>query len=84
LSVILGLEKKNFSFLVGVLFAEDFSVFRACVVPVNQVRKLAKYRKHVNGWILHLTDDVWRCAGVEDITTRIQAVEARLRRGRIR
>jgi len=37
MSVIRQLDARRFDFLVGVLFEEDFSVRRACVVPHNVV-----------------------------------------------
>ena len=37
MSVIRQLDACRFDFLVGVLFEEDFSVRRACVVPHNVV-----------------------------------------------
>jgi hypothetical protein len=78
LSVIRGLEKRHFTFLVGMLFREDFSILRVCLVPHKQVKRLAKYREHVNGWILQLTDDVWQSEGVQDITSRIRATAKRI------
>ncbi len=75
LSVIRGLDKKQFDYLIGVLFAEQFTVERACVIPSGVVRDLAVYRPYVNGWILHLRDTVWQQTGVQDITRRLKSLE---------
>ena len=75
LSAIRRLEAKHFSFLAGVLFKEDFSVHRACLIPYETVEQLAVYRPHVNAWILHLRDSVWSVQGVQDITDPILQVQ---------
>ena len=75
LSVIRGLDKEQFDYLVGVLFAEQFTVERACIIPSAVVRGLAVYRPYVNGWVLHLRDTVWQQAGVQDVTRKLKAVE---------
>jgi len=73
LSVIRNLDIDQFDFLVGVVFAEDFSVLRAAMVPRELVRAHASYKKHVNGWILHLRDAIWEVAGVKDVTPELIA-----------
>jgi hypothetical protein len=61
--------------LAGVLFAEDFSVLRGCLIPYKTVKELAVFRLHVNAWILHLRDSVWSVPEVQDITDRLKAVQ---------
>jgi hypothetical protein len=68
LSVVRGLDKCHFDFLAGVLFNEDFSIQRACLIPHAVVLRKAKYRQHVNGWILFLRSGLWDEPGVADIT----------------
>lgn len=68
LGAIRGLEQYHFAFLAGVLFEENSSVLRGCLIPWRVVRQRAEYRAHVNGWILHLRDSVWDLKGVTDIT----------------
>lgn len=75
LSPIRGLDEKHFEYLVGVLFNDDFSVQRACLIPHGIVQEVATYRKHVNGWILHLAESLWNVEGVEDITPQLQLAE---------
>jgi len=75
LSAIRGLDLEHFSFLAGVLFAEDFSVHRACLIPYKIVKEIAVYRPHVNAWILHLRDSIWSIPDVQDITDLLLEVQ---------
>lgn len=75
LGVIRGLDEEQFDHLIGVLFAEEFTVERACVIPFAVVRDLSVYRPHVNGWVLHLRDSVWQRAGVQDVTRKLKAAK---------
>ena len=78
LSAFRALDQKHFTFLAGVLFREDFTVLRACLVPYQQVLKHATYREHTNAWIFHLQDNVWEFPGVADITRELQDAERAL------
>lgn len=80
LSVIRALEQRHFDYLAGVLFAEDFSVLRACLIPVAVVERTAAFSKHVNGWLLHLRDSLWEEPEVRDITSEVRAIEGQLLR----
>jgi hypothetical protein len=75
LSAIRGLDLEHFSFLAGVLFAEDFSVNRGCLIPYKTVKELAVYRPHVNASIIHLRDSVWSVPEVRDITNLLKEVQ---------
>lgn len=75
LSVFRRMDRRHFDYLAGVLFEEDFGVQRACLVPFRVVKHLATYKKHVNGWILHLRDSVWDHPDVEDITRRLRRAQ---------
>lgn len=75
LSALRGLDQQHFTYLAGVLFREDFSVLRACLVPHEQVLAQSTYRKHTNSWIFQLRDGVWDLPGVMDVTQQLQAVE---------
>ncbi len=77
LSVIRGLDEKHFDYLAAVLFKEDFSIDKGCLVPHDAVRRGASYRKHVNGWILHLRDSVWDEPEVIDITNKLRNAQKR-------
>jgi hypothetical protein len=64
--------------LAGVLFKEDFSFERACLVPFDVVKGLAAYDEHVNAHILHLEDEVWTAPAVVDISQKVLTALARL------
>ncbi|ACA59048.1 conserved hypothetical protein [Candidatus Desulforudis audaxviator MP104C] len=77
LSAIRELEHRHFDFLVGVLLNDDFSVLRACVVPHEEIKRVATYREHTNSWVVHLKDDLWESPGVKDVTLAFkQAAES--------
>jgi hypothetical protein len=75
LSVIRELDSCHFDYLVGVLFDDNFTVTHACCVPWEVVQHCAKPRKHVNGWIMHLTPSVWEQPGVRDITAELKKAQ---------
>lgn len=75
LSVLRALDKCHFDFLAGVLFNQDFSVQRACLIPRDVVARTAKFRQHVNGWILFLRPALWEEPGVTDITELLRRAE---------
>jgi hypothetical protein len=72
LSSIRGLDQRHFDFLGGVLFAEDFSVSRACLIPQSQVVEHSTFVRHTNSWKFMLTDSVWGFPGVVDVTEKLQ------------
>ncbi len=76
LSVIRDLKARHFHFLAGVLFREDFSFDKACLIPFDIVLRRSKYKDHVNGHLLELKDDLWQVAGVTDISPKVAAVLA--------
>jgi hypothetical protein len=73
LSAIRGLGDRHFDFLAGVLFNENHTVRLACLVPAEIVALVAVHRAHVNAWIMHLPDSLWRRDGVQDITAAVRA-----------
>jgi hypothetical protein len=74
LSAIREIEAAHFNFLAGVLFNEDFSLNKACLIPHSIVLRESIFRKHVNAHILELDDTLWICEGVVDITKKIRDV----------
>ena len=74
-SAIRDLESKHFDFLVAVLFAEDFAVKRAGLVPFDTVVQISFRQEHVNGWIVPLTDGLWSATGVTDIREKLREVQ---------
>lgn len=77
LSALRGLEDHKFDFLVGVLFNEDFTVYRAALIPWEVVKANATFVKHTNAWNFILTDHIWDLPNVEDII--IEATQERRR-----
>jgi hypothetical protein len=78
LSAIRNLDSDHFHFLAGVLFNEDFSVARACLVPLAVVKEKAAYRAHTRASILHLNDSLWLHSDVRDIMAEVQGAAAML------
>jgi len=66
LSAIRDLE--GFDILAAVLFDHYYDVSKAVLIPNEVVRRRAKHAAHDNKWNFLLTDDVWREAGVRDVT----------------
>lgn len=75
LGIIRNLEHRHFDFLAGVLFAADFSVLRACLIPIATLSAggVATRDGHQNGWTVHLRDGVWARHEVRDITAALRA-----------
>lgn len=73
LGAIRNLPARNFDYLAGVLFAEDFSIARACLIPVDVVAQEASYVAHTNSWRLMLRDGLWGRSEVQDITDVVRA-----------
>ena len=65
---------KHFEFLAAVLFAEDYEVFRAAIVPYAVVETRAKFIEHTNSHKFILRDDVWTVPEVRDVTAELRAV----------
>ncbi len=69
LGVIRSLERREFDFLVAVVFDADWHVIRAAKIPHDIVGQLAKFRSHTNGHVIHLRPTMLVEHGVEDITS---------------
>jgi hypothetical protein len=74
-SAIRDLPAKHFTHLVAIVFEEDFRVRHAAIITHAVVAQVAFKQDHVNGWILPISESLWSRSGVEDVTTRFQAVE---------
>jgi hypothetical protein len=73
LSAIRELKVGNFDFLAGVLFAEDYRVMRAAIIPHAVVIDRATYVERTNSHKFLLRDDVWNVPGVRDVTAELGA-----------
>lgn len=70
LSFIRGFDGDTdpFDYLIGILFNEDFTIWKAAQVPVAVVRKHSTWIARVNGWRFMLRDSVWELPGVVDVS----------------
>jgi hypothetical protein len=68
LSAIRDFAGRHFDYLAAVLFAEDYGLLRAALIPYAVVKKRAKFVAHTNSHKFLLHDDVWQASGVRDVT----------------
>jgi hypothetical protein len=73
LSALRNLDGGHFDFLAGILFAEDYRVFRAAIIPHAVVLARASFVERTNSHRFLLHDDVWDAPGVRDVTTEMRA-----------
>jgi len=73
LSAIRRLPGRNFDYVAGVLFGEDFSIKRAALIPHALVLENAKYVEATNSWRFLLKDEVWNWPGVEDVSANLRS-----------
>ena len=76
LGAIKRIHEREFDYLVGVVFHDDFTVLRAAMVSYDVLVGLKELRKTVNGHQLSLTNTTLRRDGVEDISDRLRAYQA--------
>lgn len=74
LSAIRDLEGGHFDFLAGVVFAEDFTVLRAAIIPHRLIAPNAGYVKRTNSHRFLLRDSIWNLPDVRDVTAELRAV----------
>jgi len=72
LGAIRRLPEKNFDYVAGVLFNEDFTILRAALIPHALVLENAKYVEATNSWRFLLKDEVWNWPGVEDVSAKLR------------
>ncbi len=76
LSAIRNLAGEPFDQLAAVLFAPDFTVHRAALIPIAVVNQRVRRSTHTNSDVFHLRDDVWVVPGVVDVTGRLRSAAA--------
>ena len=74
LSALRGLSAGGFDYLAGVLFASDYTVERAVLIPHTLVLENSTYVKHTNSWRFLLRDSAWGWPGVRDVSDQLRAV----------
>lgn len=66
-------ERLEFDALAAIVFAEDFSVLRAALIPTPDL--FALRTKHAKRPRFHLRESVMIMHGVEDVTDRLRAAQ---------
>lgn len=74
LGALRDLDAGHFEFLAAVLFAEDYSILRAALIPRAVAVERSKFVKRTNSHRFLLEDDVWDAPGVRDVTDLLRAV----------
>ena len=73
-SAIRDLAGAHFDFLAGVIFAEDFSVLRAAIIPFATIVGKAAFVERTNSHRFLLRDNIWDQPGVRDVTLDLRAL----------
>lgn len=68
LSAIRALTGGHFDYLAAVLFAEDYSILRAAIIPRTVIVERSAFVARTNSHKFMLRDDVWNIDGVRDVT----------------
>jgi hypothetical protein len=74
LGVIRNLDGHDFDVLIAVVLDASWHVRSAARIPHEVILRLATFRKHVNGHVLHLRPSVFSEPGVEDISASLADV----------
>lgn len=74
LGALRGLADGGFDFLAAVIFAEDYTVARAAILPHTSVLAGAKYVALTNSWKFMMRDAVWELPETVDVTAKLQSV----------
>jgi hypothetical protein len=77
LSMLRELRKQHFDYLIGIIFNEDFTIMKGCVIPHKIILEKSRFTNHANAHIFSLTDDIWDINGVKDITSQLREVQVR-------
>lgn len=75
LSAIRRLPDRPFDVLAAVLFDDQYRVWRAALIPFEQVHANASYVAYVNAWRFILRDSIWNLTGVQDVTEKLRATQ---------
>jgi len=75
LGALRGLSDGGFDFLAGVIFAEDYTVSRAAIIPHATVLANATYVELTNSWKFMMRDTVWDWPETVDATAELRAVK---------
>lgn len=78
LSSLRKLQEKHFDFLAGILFSEDYTVYRAVIIPHGIIEPRSRFSTYTNGWIFRLEDDVWSVPTARDVTAQLKSAAVKL------
>ncbi len=79
LNVIRNYDKKQFDYLIALIFDKEFDVKEAYLIPHDMIARHAKFSKHQNGYILTLMGPILHDPAVKDITKLFSADDRRRR-----
>jgi len=65
--VIRNLQGSDFDILIAVVFDPAWQVQAAAKIPHDVISKVASFRNHVNGHVMHLRSSIFNHPTVEDI-----------------
>ncbi|WP_066644266.1 hypothetical protein [Sphingomonas sp. CCH16-B10] len=74
LGALRGLSDGGFDFLAAVIFAENYTVSRAAIIPHATVLANAKYYEWTKSWRFLLRDTAWEWPDVVDVTENLRRV----------
>lgn len=72
LSAIRKLESNEFHYLAAILFAADFSIYKAVIIPHSTVLECSKSVEHTNSSKFLLTDGIIKRPETQDVTEKIK------------
>lgn len=78
LSALRNLQQKPFDILAGLLFNEDYSVFRAALIPYELIPARIRVSRHTNSALFKLHDAIWDLPDVMDVTVKMRQTALQL------
>lgn len=73
-SAIRNLDDNHFDYLAGVLFTEDYKIYKAAIIPRSVIVEWSKYGKHTNSHRFLLHDDIWIIPSVRDVSNELSSI----------
>lgn len=74
LSALRDLHGKHFDFLAAVIFNQNYSVWRAAIIPYSLVCEHVRKSNHTNSHLFLLKDFIWENPMVKDVTENLRGV----------
>lgn len=78
MSALRDFKGHHFDFLAGLLFNQDYTVFKAAIIPYDIVGDQATYYRHTNSHKFLLNDNIWNVSGVRDVTDELNTAYSKL------